>query len=343
MGRLDPLSGADVALKLAHPDVGAMLKKLDLPVFAAGPLVADARLKEAGNLSRLDLAVKFGDIAAKAEGTLRALGLPGSDLRFEASVKDAARVAAAFGVAGLPAGVLEIGGHIAPSSTEITLDGLNAKYAGASAKVNGTVGLSGEPNVNLRFELAAEGLDRLQKGMPALPLSMSGSFASSRDKLEVKALKGRIGETEFSGQVLMAGAARKRVEVDLASPRLDLTPFLTQDSGGQAQPAKAKSQFVFDEAPLPFDKLKTVDARLHVALTEVKLGTEVLRDVDAKLRVDGGRLMLESRARDHLEGTLGGTVKLSPAGAGAAELEVTSAKNVRRPEALNPAKRRRRT
>src|SRR3954468_7488637 len=60
LGRLDPLGGADLTLKIAHPDIGAMLKRLDLPVIASGPLAADARLADAGNLTRLDLAAKFG-------------------------------------------------------------------------------------------------------------------------------------------------------------------------------------------------------------------------------------------------------------------------------------------
>ncbi len=37
LGRLDPLDGADLAVKLAHPDIGAMLKKLHLPVVVSRP------------------------------------------------------------------------------------------------------------------------------------------------------------------------------------------------------------------------------------------------------------------------------------------------------------------
>ena len=139
LGRLDPLDGADLALKVGHPDVGALLKKLHLPVVVSGALSADARLVDAGELTRLDLAAKLGDITLKVGGTLRALGLPGSDLRIDASVADAARLAAAFDVTGLPAGALHLDGRVASSRTEIKLDDLSARFAGARARVEGTV------------------------------------------------------------------------------------------------------------------------------------------------------------------------------------------------------------
>jgi len=337
LGRLDPLKGADLAVKVAHPDLGTMLKKLQLPVVLTGPLIADARLTDAGDLTRLELAAKLGDIKVKVEGTLRALGLPGSDLRLEASVADAARLAAAFGVTGLPTGVLEIDGRFASSRAEIKLDGVSAKFAGAKARVSGIVRLTSGPSTDLRFELAAESLSRLRNGLPEMPLAMSGDYAGSRDKLEVKNIKGRIGETEISGWVSIVGTGSKQVEIELASPRVDLTPFLAQGSGAKSaddahskpKPKKAGHSFVFDDSPLPLGKPVPGDVSLHFTLTEVRFGTEVLRDVDGTLRVEGGRLTLVGSVRDSLEGIISGAVKLAPADGGGAELGISvSAKNL---------------
>ncbi|HTS54179.1 MAG TPA: AsmA-like C-terminal region-containing protein [Burkholderiales bacterium] len=306
----------------------------------AGPLIADARLTDAGDLTRLDLAAKLGDITVKVGGTLRALGLPGSDLRIEASVADAARLATAFGVTGLPAGALEVDGRIASSRTEINLDGVSARFAGATARVSGTVRLAREPSTGLRFELAAESLSRLQQGLLEISLALSGDYAGSRDKLEVKNLKGRIGETEISGWTSMVGTGRKRVEIELASPRLDLTPFMPQGTGAKStdgahskpkpQAKKAQPKFVFVDAPLPLVKPVPADVSLHFALAELRLGTEVLRDVDGTLRADGAGLTFVGRVRDSLEGTISGAVKLTPGDGGAAELGISvSVRNVR--------------
>jgi hypothetical protein len=339
IGRLDPLDGADLAVKVVHPDIGAMLKKLQLPVVLTGPLSADAQLKDAGDLTRLDFAAKAGDITVKVGGTLHTLGLPGSDLKLETSVANAARLAAAFDVTGLPAGPFEASGHFVSSSTEINVDGMNARFAGAKAMMNGKIRLAGEPGVDLRFQLAAENLHKLLEALPELPLSMGGNFAANRDKLEVKNVKGRIGETEISAQVSMTGTRRKRVDAELSSPRLDLTPFLAQKTAAkspddaqskpQPQPKKAKPRFVFNDEPLPVIKPLPVDVRLHVTLAEVRIDTEVLRDVDGTLRVDGANLTLEGNLRDSLEGSMGGVVKLAPAEGGAAVLDVSLfAKNV---------------
>jgi uncharacterized protein involved in outer membrane biogenesis len=334
VGSLNPLRGADLAVKVGHPDVGAMLKKLELPAIATGALIADAQLKDAGDLTRLDFAAKLGGIAVKASGTLRTLGLPGSDLRFDASVADVARVAAAFDVAGLPAGALELGGRLASSRTEITLDALSARFAGAKARVDGTIGLGRAQRAEMRFELAAESLARLREGLPKIPLSMKGSYAGSRDKIEVKDLKGRIGESEITARASIAGTRKKRVELKLASPLLDLTPFSADKAGAGAKPKPPPKQppakFVFDEAPLPLDKLKDADAKLRFTSAEVRFGAGAFRDVEATLLLDGGRLALDGRARGGLEGTIGGAVRLTPARAGAAELDLKlTAKNLR--------------
>jgi len=333
IGRLDPLDGADLTVKVEHPDIGTMLKKLQLPVVLTGPLRGDVQLKDAGDLTRLDLAAKLSDITVKVGGTLRTLGLPGSDLQIEVAVADAARLAAAFDVTGLPAGPLEVGGRFVFASKEIKLDKGSAKFAGATARANGIVRLAREPSAELRFEVAAENLRKLVPALPELSLSMSGNYAGSRDKLEVNNLKGKIGETEISGQVSMAGTGRKRVDADFASPRLDLTPFLPKKteaksaddahSKPKAQPKKAKPKFVFDDTPLPVIKPAPLDAKLHLTLAEVRIDTEVLRDVDATLRVDGANFALEGRLRDSLEGTVGGIVKLTPADGGATAIDVS--------------------
>ena len=328
LGRLDPLDGADLTLKLENPDLGTMLKNLNLPVFATGALSVAARLTEAGELTRLDLDAKLGDITARMKGTLRTLGLPGSDLQFEASVADAARLAAAFDVTGLPAGVLEVGGHVVSSRREIKLDGISARFAGTKARADGTIRLTRGPGTAIRFELAAESLARLREGLPEIPFSMNGSYTGSRDKDELKDLKGRIGETEFSGRASMARTGKRQVEVEFASPRIDLTPYLAKptDDGGKTKPKpsskETKAKFIFDEVPLPLDPLKGVDTKLHLAAAEVVLAAGTLRDVDSTLIIGGGRLALEGRAKDRFEGAVKGSVTLAATSEGAADLKL---------------------
>jgi uncharacterized protein involved in outer membrane biogenesis len=328
IGRLNPLRGADLTVKLAHPDIGAMLKKLNLPAVASGAVDATVRLNDAGEATGLALAAKVGDITAKVDGTLRTLGLPGSDLRFAASLADLARLAAVFEVRGLPAGALELEGHAVSSRTEIKLDGFEARYAGVKAKADGKIGLARGAGIDMRFEVAAASLARLQPGLPEVPLLVSGNYVARRARLEVKQIKGRIGENAFTGQVALIQTGKPRVELELAAPRLDLVPLTAKKTGDDAKPksaAKPKEapvKFVFDEAPLPFAKLKQADAKVHVAFADVRPGVGTFRDVDATLRIEDGRLALEARAKGGIEGAVNALLALKPAADGAAELDL---------------------
>jgi uncharacterized protein involved in outer membrane biogenesis len=338
LGRLNPLDGAELTLKLEHPDVGTMLENLRLPPVATGRLNVDARLKDMGELTELDVDAKVGDLAATLNGTLRTLGLPGSDLRFSATVADAARLASAFDVTGLPAEALEVGGHVVSSREELKLDGVNAKFAGAEAKADGSIRAGRNRGAAITFAVTAESLARLREGLPEIPFRASGSYAGSRDTHELRDLKAAVGKSEISGSATLSRKDPKRVEAELFSPRLDLTPFAKKEKEAEAAPAASakptakepKKKFVFDETPLPLDKLKGANVKLHVVVTELALEAGLLKDVDATLVVDGGQLALEWRARGGYEGSFGGTVRLVPAGEGAADLSVeASLKDVR--------------
>jgi uncharacterized protein involved in outer membrane biogenesis len=328
LGRLDPLNGADLTLKAKHPDFGAVLKSLQLPVFATGASSLSARLSDTGEHTRFELDAKLGDISAKVDGTLRILGLPGSDLRFEASVADAARLAAAFGVAGLPAGAAKANGRIASSRSEIRLETVSVQYGGAKATADGTIRTSGDPGVVLSVGLAAESLAKLREGLPAIPLRMSGNYAGSRAKLEMKNLKARVGESEIAASASMTRTGKRRIEADVASPAFDLTPFLAKETAAKPPPKAAAKRFVFGEAPLSLGMLKGPDTRLHFAVGELKLAAGGLKDVDGTLRLGGGRLALEGRARGGVEGSSSGSVVLAQEDDGAAglDLNITAAR-----------------
>jgi AsmA family protein len=320
LGRLDPLAGADLTLKVAHPDVAALLKSLQQPAFAAGPLVVQARLTGGDTQpARLDLDAKAGDLSLKGEGALRTLGLAGANLKFDASVADAARVAKAFGVDGLGAGALTAAGRIAAAPEEIKLEGVSAEFAGAKATVDGTLRAS---RADLHFDFVARDLAALRSGLPAAPLSLGGAVAADGQRLELKDAKGRFAKSEFTLELAMQGGGSHHVDAALTSPSIDLNPLLERKPA-QAKPArKPKAKYVFTEAPLPLDALKDVDARAHVAIGELRIAAGSLKDLDAVLSASGGKASLEVRARGGVSGSLAGSVKLSPAGGRQAELAV---------------------
>ncbi len=71
----------------------------------------DTHIKDVGKHRQLDLKAKVGDLEASANGTLKTRSLIGSDLKFEATAADAARLASVFEVSGVPAAPLTVTGH----------------------------------------------------------------------------------------------------------------------------------------------------------------------------------------------------------------------------------------
>jgi hypothetical protein len=113
-GELDPLDGANLKIKATGEDVGAMLSRFNLPVFATGALAVDLQLTDGDKDTGFALDAMVGDLTAKARGRLSGLYLRDSDIRFDATAADAARLAGVFGVNGIPATPLTLSGRIQP-------------------------------------------------------------------------------------------------------------------------------------------------------------------------------------------------------------------------------------
>ena len=79
------------------------------------------------------------------KGTLKTRSLIGSDLEFEGTAADAARLARVFEVSGMPAAPLTVAGHTVWSRKELKFDALTAAIADASLRVDGSVQLAARP------------------------------------------------------------------------------------------------------------------------------------------------------------------------------------------------------
>ena len=246
-GTLKTLSlvGADLTLKVDQKDVGIILKALELPLVATGPMQIDTHIKDVGPRRQLDLKAKIGDLAASVQGTLKTRGLVGSDLKFEATAADAARLATALKVSGVPAAPLKVSGHTVISRKQIKFDALTAVIADASVRADGTKELSGQQKIALKFAVEAASLAKLKQTWPAIKVTASGDLAHSKERIELKGLKAALGQTQLAGSLLLISAT-KHLEAQLSSPRLDLTPFFpekkpAETAAGPSHPRRRKN------------------------------------------------------------------------------------------------------
>ena len=331
------LAGADLTIKAEKGDVGPLLTALKLPVVATGLMQIDTRIKDVGKHRQLDLKAKIGDLDASVKGTLKTRGLVGSDLKFEATAADAARLASVFEVRDVPASPLTVSGHTVYSSKQVTFEALTAAIAGASVRLDGSMQHTGDRAASLKFVMSAESLAKLRATLPELKVSASGALELTKGRIEAKDLQALLGENQLAGSFLLTDA--KVIEAQISSPRLDLTPFMSQEKpagaadAATAQPAAAPAaapaapakpepakKFVFSEKPFPFDKMKDTDAKLHLVCGELIIGERSVKDLDSNVHVDHGKITFDMRAAGAHEGTLQGAGTLVPAADGTADL-----------------------
>lgn len=189
-----------------------------------------------------------------------------------------------------------------------------------AVKVEGTLQTLALPGADLRIELAVPSLASLRPGLPAIPASLAATYSEGANAIELKDIKGRFGEIDISGQASVARGGKRRVELDLATPRLDFTPFLAGER--KHAPERKSKRYVFDETPLPLDKFNGIDLRLHLAAGEIRLRSASLRDFDGTLTAEDGRLVFAGLAKGGVDGTLDVSVALAPASDGRADFSL---------------------
>ena len=345
IAELAPLDGADLRVEGEGEDVGAMFTRLELPVIATGSLRVVATLKDDGEITKFDFDATMGDLSAKSRGTVKGLQLPGADVRFEATAADAARLAGVFGIEGVPAAPLVVSGHVVALKKDIRFEALSARLAGVSARVDGKLQGGRTRKADMRFEVSIEDLAKLKESLPSSRLVATGNFSASPELLEITGLEAALDETRAAGRLSMTRGEPKKIEVDLSTPRLDLTPFFPAPPADGAAPApeskapppteksKAageKKEFLFTDEPLPILKLKGTEARLHFAVTELVLTNKSLKDFDSTVVLDPTRVTLAARAKGSLEGAVDSMLTLEPVGDQSANVTLKiSIENVR--------------
>jgi uncharacterized protein involved in outer membrane biogenesis len=332
IGHLHPLDVTDLTMTADDPDSAALLRDLQLPALTQGPLHLEGSLADdsKNKRKRVQLQAMTGDIVTNLTGSFGAQGFGQPEMQFKAQVQDAARLAGAFDVKGVPAAKLDVAGHVALSPEQLKLDGVSASLAGAQVKIDGAIARTGVRTATTHFDFSTDNLAQLKQDLPAEPVKVSGDLVSSPEQLEFSNLSATLGKTHVAGTAKIGRKVPRHVEADLSSPLLDLTPLVSKpaaaaEPGKQALKPEAKpapKQHMFPTTPLPLEKLQGLDAHLRLVATELRANTLLLKNVDATVTVKDGHLLALAKANGGYSGNLDGKVDLVPTTAGAAELKV---------------------
>lgn len=120
------------------------------------------------------------------------------------------------------------------------------------------------------------------------------------------------GGSDLAGKGTFSLAGRRPMLTgDFTSETLDLADFQTPDAAQPAAEAQGKQKFVFTKDPLPFDALKTIDAKMKLGIGVLRLGKGLeLTKVDLNLNLKGGQLALAPLGATLSGGRISGDVKL---------------------------------
>lgn len=287
------ITGSAVAVWGASPrlDVTLASKWLDLDRLAgAGKESATfLKIKQLGLSMLRGLAGSNGETSALVEIDQVKLGGETAG----AMKIDAARRGLAVRLkelkAGLPGGSrLDISGDLKDGDGKISFTGAGYIQGTNLARLLDWAAKSGA-----NIDVKAEG-----------PFSAEGQVQITDDRLELKEATAEIGGKSFSGDVVVSGDSRRRVAVTLEAVSIDTTQLFPETSRvldanlrralGIAPALTAGSDTAATGPATTPTTASEGDMSVRVLASELKHLDKTFRDVDATVRMDGGRIHIPS-------------------------------------------------
>ncbi|MCR4379033.1 MAG: AsmA family protein [Rhodospirillales bacterium] len=193
-----------------------------------------------------------------------------------------------------------------PVSIEMSAPGLNATLKGgvdqpqAGLKVNVDVNLSVSDGATLATLAGVE--------LPNVDgLTAAAKIQGGGDRYGFNAIDVRVGGSDLGGDVVVTLAGqRPRVTGKLTSKVLDLGQMFGIEEI-KTTPGGSEEK-MFDATPLPLDVLEIMDAELDVQAGQIKLASLAFNTVQARVKLDGGKLDVAPLSLIFEEGDINGAL-----------------------------------
>lgn len=222
------------------------------------------------------------------------------------------------------------------SLSRLTKDGpypveLEATAAGATLTIKGTVDTPMKPK-GAEFTFRAEGKDLARLGalagveLPSRSWRIAAKLVHKPGFVTVKKLDAAVGKMTLKGEAsLNLTGARPKLKAKFTSPLIDLADFTApkKSGGGKTEEAgktgKATKKStggktrLFSAEPLALDGLKAIDAEVTFHAGRIHANGAVLRGVDARINLVGGRLRIQPLMAGLAGGGISGDISLDAA------------------------------
>lgn len=179
-----------------------------------------------------------------------------------------------------------------PARVEVTASGVKALLDGAVLMPNG--GLNFDFQINGDITDMATLAKMSGAALPPVPsIQLDASLKGSANRFKLGAIKGKIGNSDISGDVsINLSGKRPSVEGKLASTLLDINEITATRTGA----AKAKTKpggKVFSPDPLPFAALGLADVNVSYTAKTLKADALSFEDLSTKVVLKASRLKID--------------------------------------------------
>ncbi|MEA3412510.1 MAG: AsmA family protein [Pseudomonadota bacterium] len=300
-------AGMDIDYSVEAPDLrtAALIAGTELPEI--GPVKLSGKASEAEGFYRLTAKGSLADLGLDAQGRIaRSFEPEGMTATAKVEAPNFETVSKLAKTDIPDVGPLSVKAELTEAGKvyEVSLDGTAGEV---HLVTDGTVAdsLDGK-GIDLNVALKAPDLKVLgelggTELPPVGPIDVKARLVDIEGGYKVSGLQATAGNSDLKGEAAVAYETKPvGVSVKLASDRLDLSPFEKEQPAKketeESTPEKTESMEkgsndrVFSDAPLPFDKLKTVDADVAFDAKWLEMRNRDLKDVVVRLKLEGGRL-----------------------------------------------------
>jgi uncharacterized protein involved in outer membrane biogenesis len=209
----------------------------------------------------------------------------------------------------LPQQPFSVAGQLRGNRSELNLTGLEARLGELQAKVDGTIGLEG----NFDVQVAVDGPDvsvlqeLLGRPVPPQSFSVAGKLSGTPVAFDLAGLDARLGESDVRGELQIGLGDVTRLHGSLASKFLDVRGWIPDSESPAKAPAKPSEsrKYLFDDTPVVSSTDLGLDLDLQVEVARLLLDNTQLRDVRAAAVLNPEGLILRPFS---MRGEAGGSI-----------------------------------
>lgn len=236
-------------------------------------------------------------------------------LAFKVSLESLAELGNLLEIDTLPADSLVLSGQTLFDKEKISLQKGQVTLGDIETLIDGTYSLNSN-SASFSTQVNVTDLTQVATSLPTIPLKLKAQIDLTPQNMRVHSFQTDIGDSRISGDVELVFGNDKSISANLSSKSIDLTPFLGDGASAESPPEKAqqKSKWVFQDEPIPFEQLNTMDFNFSLDVEKFIARQDQVTNLLLKAELLDQKLTLNSRFDGQFGGHYESTLKVDATG-----------------------------